>query len=416
MAIPFVLSLLISLLHVGVPFLTRFATNQQSQNLYAGWAMTKGQVPFGDFYGTNGLLYYAINWLGSLAGGHWILMILQAIALFFAGTYLYRVVRLLVSDKDTAKNVQLLFYFLVLGLGFGGTYVTLFSLPILFASMNFILAYLIGHRKDEGFILYGAIAAVAFLIDPMTSALFYLLAFLGLTAFNIKQKRWARGFYQLLAALLGFSLVFYPIGYITVLNQTFGYAINQVTYVFNALNFSNGQTFSNAIYYGLLALAFGLVSAFLMSFTKQSSSARRIFRFMGWAGSLVVLVVSIGLPEQGAYQLLPMLPFVLPLFAIWFSRDGEENDGIERRGRKKKNKEVWAAYFTSQVFLPLVALVYLLANPVVQDVVLQSGQSSERSAIASYIKHHTKSKDTIYAWDTTATSIKKVIVWQLLPY
>ena len=96
----------------------------------------------------------------------------------------------------------------------------------------------------------------------MTSALFYLLAFLGLTAFNIKQKRWARGFYQLLATLLGFSLVFYPIGYVTVWNQTFGYAINQVTYVFNALNFSNGQTFSNAIYYGLLALAFGLVSAF----------------------------------------------------------------------------------------------------------------------------------------------------------
>ena len=405
LAIPFVLSLLISLLHVGVPFLTRFATNQQSQNLYAGWAMTKGQVPFGDFYGTNGLLYYAINWLGSLAGGHWILMILQAIALFFAGTYLYRVVRLLVSDKDTdtSKNVQLLFYFLVLGLGFGGTYVTLFSLSILFASMNFILAYLIGHRKDEGFILYGAIAAVAFLIDPMTSALFYLLAFLGLTAFNIKQKRWARGFYQLLAALLGFSLVFYPIGYITVLNQTFGYAINQVTYVFNALNFSNGQTFSNAIYYGLLALAFGLVSAFLMSFTKQNSSARRIFRFMGWAGSLVVLIVSIGLPEQGAYQLLPMLPFVLPLFAVWFSRDGEASEGTERRGRKKKNKEVWAAYFTSQVFLPLVALVYLLVDPVVQDVVLQSGQSSERSAIASYINHHTKSKDTIYAWDATAT-------------
>ena len=86
----------------------------------------------------------------------------------------------------------------------------------------------------------------------------------------------------------------------TVWNQTFGYAINQVTYVFNALNFTNGQTFSNAIYYGLLALAFGLVSAFLMSFTKQDSSARRIFRFMGWVGSLVVLLVSIGLPEQGA--------------------------------------------------------------------------------------------------------------------
>ena len=403
LALPFVLSLLISLLHVGVPFLTRFATNQQSQDLYAGWAMTKGQVPFGDFYGTNGLLYYAINWLGSLAGGHWILMLLQAIALFFAGTYLYRVVRLLVGDRGTAKNIQLLFYFLVLGLGFGGVYVTFFSLPILFASMNFILAYLIGDRKDEGFILYGAIAAVAFLIDPMTSALFYLLAFLGLTGFNIKEKRWARGFYQMLAALLGFSLVFYPIGYVTVWNQTFGYAINQVTYVFNALNFTNGQTFSNAIYYGLLALAFGLVSAFLMSFTKQDSSARRIFRFMGWVGSLVVLLVSIGLPEQGAYQLLPMLPFVLPLFALWFSRDEETDEGLERRGRKKKNKKVWAAYFTSQAFLPVIALIYLVASPVVQDQVLQPGQSSERSEIASYIQKHSKSKETIYAWDTRAT-------------
>ena len=57
-------------------------------------------------------------------GGHWILMILRDCPPSFAGTYLYRVVRLLVSDKDTAKNVQLLFYFLVLGLGFGGTYVT----------------------------------------------------------------------------------------------------------------------------------------------------------------------------------------------------------------------------------------------------------------------------------------------------
>ena len=276
--IPLVCSILLSLLHVGLPFLTRFATNQQTQNLYAGWAMTRGQAPFGDFYGTNGFLYYVINWLGSLAGGHWILVMLQAVALFYAGTSLYRMVRLLVANKATAQNVQLLFYFLLLALGFGGTYVTFFSLPVLFASMNLILAYFIGYRKDEAFIVYGAMAAIAFLIEPMTSALFYLLAFLGLTAFNIKQKRWARGFYQFLAVLLGFSIVFYPVGYVTVWNQTFGYAINQVTYVLNALNYSNGQAFGNAIYYSLLALTLGLVSAFLMSFSKQKNTQLRIFR------------------------------------------------------------------------------------------------------------------------------------------
>ncbi len=66
-------------------------------------------------------------------------MILQAIAL--AGTYLYRVVRLLVPKYSEECPVTL-FYFLVLGLASGGTYVTLFSLPILLASMNFIFGLL----------------------------------------------------------------------------------------------------------------------------------------------------------------------------------------------------------------------------------------------------------------------------------
>ena len=150
----------------------------------------------------------------------------------------------------------------MLGLGFGGTYVTLFSLPILFASMNFILAYLIGHRKDEGALSFTVrLRPWLSLIDPMTSALFYLLAFLGLTAFNIKQKRWARGFINCWQLSLVFTRLLSNWLYHRF-ESDFWYAINQVTYVFNALNFSNGQTFSNAIYYGLLALAFGLVSAF----------------------------------------------------------------------------------------------------------------------------------------------------------
>ena len=48
-----------------------------------------------------------------------------------------------------------------------------------------------------------------------------------------------------------------------------------------------------------------------------------------------------------------MLPFVLPCFAIWFSRDGEENDGIERRGRKKKIKEVLGCLLYEASFLPV---------------------------------------------------------------
>ena len=62
-------SLAISLLSVVNPFLTNLATNLQSQNLYAGWAMTQGQVPYSQIYGTSGLLYYLMAWTSSLAFG-----------------------------------------------------------------------------------------------------------------------------------------------------------------------------------------------------------------------------------------------------------------------------------------------------------------------------------------------------------
>ena len=65
----FLWSLLVSILSVANPLLTNLATNLQSQNLYAGWAMTQGQIIYRNIYGTSGLLYYLMNWVGSLFMG-----------------------------------------------------------------------------------------------------------------------------------------------------------------------------------------------------------------------------------------------------------------------------------------------------------------------------------------------------------
>ncbi len=53
-------------------------------------------------------------------------------------------------------------------------------------------------------------------------------------------------------------------------------------------------------------------------------------------------------------------------------------------------------------FLAASSPCSFISESVVQDVVVQSGQSSERSAIASYIHNHSKAKDNICV-DTTAT-------------
>ena len=47
-------SIVLSFCSVVNPLLTSFATNIQTQNLYAGMAMMKGQIPYGDFFGTIG--------------------------------------------------------------------------------------------------------------------------------------------------------------------------------------------------------------------------------------------------------------------------------------------------------------------------------------------------------------------------
>jgi len=332
-----------------------------------------------------------------LLGGQVLLVVFQILAYFFAGTSLYRMVRSLVASEKIAGQVQLLFYLLAGVLGFGGNYAVLYALPFLFGSMNFILAYLEGEKTDESFVAYGAGACLAFMMVPWLSVIFYLLAFLGLTAYHLKQKKFAHGFYQFLAALLGFSLLFYPLGYITVWNGSFGYAIHQTLYSLRSLQFDAGHLFANLVYYCLLLLTLGFASAFVMSFRKVSTSGQRVIRFMSWFGLLLVVAVVVGTPEQGAYQFLSLLPFVLPLFALWFAGD----ESTYQR-RKMKNNTIWDLYFSSQAFLPILAMAYLVGYPVVNQLVLQNNLASDRSAIAQYIKSHSDSKDTIYAWDQTA--------------
>lgn len=219
-------SILISLTSVINPLLTDLATNLQSQNLYAGWALTQGEVAYANIYGTSGLLYYLVSWLGNLFLGQLLFLLFQVVALTLAGIYLFQTISQITVRSGLARQITILFYLFVLTLGFGGTYSIIFAFPFIFRSLYHLVKYLQGRVRDESFIRFGMVGALAFLIEPAFSLLFYSLTTLFLLLYNIADKRKARGFYQLLAGLLGFSLVFYPLGYYTVLNGSFGVAIS----------------------------------------------------------------------------------------------------------------------------------------------------------------------------------------------
>ena len=269
------------------------------------------------------------------------------------------------------------------------------------------MKYLQGRVRDESFIRFGMVGALAFLIEPAFSLLFYSLTTLFLLLYNIADKRKARGFYQLLASLLGFSLVFYPLGYYTVLNGSFGVAISQVTYVLEAFRLNSSYLLDHLLYYGLLFLGLGFATALMTAFAlKEEPTAARGMRFIGLLGLPISFIGVLGLPEKGAYQLLTTLPFALLLLALWLDTGGDR-DGHERRHRKPTQASSWNRYLGKQLFLPLFVMLYLVAYPFVNEYILSNGVSAERNLVAQHIRENSTSKDSIYAWDNTASLYKK---------
>lgn len=400
-------SILVSLTSVINPLLTNLATNLQSQNLYAGWALTQGEVAYANIYGTSGLLYYLVSWLGNLFLGQLLFLLFQVVALTLAGIYLFQTISQITVRSGLARQITVLFYLFVLTLGFGGTYSIIFAFPFIFRSLYHLVKYLQGRVRDESFIRFGMVGALAFLIEPAFSLLFYSLTTLFLLLYNIADKRKARGFYQLLASLLGFSLVFYPLVYYTVLNGSFGVAISQVTYVLEAFRLNSSYLLDHLLYYGLLFLGLGFATALMTAFAlKEEPTAARGMRFIGLLGLPISFIGVLGLPEKGAYQLLTTLPFALLLLALWLDTGGDR-DGHERRHRKPTQASSWNRYLGKQLFLPLFVMLYLVAYPFVNEYILSSGVSAERNLVAQHIRENSTSKDSIYAWDNTASLYKK---------
>ncbi|VUX01240.1 Uncharacterised protein [Streptococcus constellatus] len=396
----FLWSLLLSVLSVANPFLTNLATNLQSQNLYAGWAMAQGQVIYGNIYGTSGLLYYLANWAGSLFMGNILFAVVQCFALLVAGIFLFKIVYQLTAVRNTSVKILSLFYGLSLALGWGGLYSSIFAFPFVFGALYFLMRYVAGEASDRGFIGFGALGALMFMTDPMTSLVFYLVAFLALLVYNIGAKKKARGLYQFLATLVGFSLVFYPLGYYTVLNGSFGLAISQILYPLESLHFSGQHLLYNGLLYSGLIIGLGVVVTWVRSFSLPTNSLERFLQLFSFFASLMLVLFTFFLPDQGAYQLLPTLPFFMILLSMWLGRSALKRNG--RHSRVQKSSSILGAYVTKNAFLPILAVVYLIGFPLVNQYVLSASEANERVSAANYIKDNAKKTDKIYAWDKTA--------------
>lgn len=382
-------SLVVSVLSSANPLIVPFLSNLQTQNMYAGMAMAAGQVPYGNFFGTSGVLYYLLNLVGHIGGTSIIMGVLQFTALLIAGLYFYKIIAYFSQSERLSISLSHWFYLFILSLGFGGLYAEIFALPFILNSIWFLIRYVEHAVRDEAYILYGINAAISFLIYPK-SLLIWCIAGVILLSFNMFHRQIARGIYQLLAMKFGFLVILYAVGYYVFDAQILGSAIQQ-TFLYN-LRFDFQPT--RLIWVVAFVAGFVVFSGFLkntiqtmLSLGQKKHTHLKVLFLLIF---VVQLILIIGSEAFQWSQLLLLIPYGLIMAVIHLKTSDEDEE------------EKSAGYLRRQFFLPLVVCIGLLAQPV-YTYLTGSDVIAERGTLARYIHEHSSSSDQIYAWDNSAS-------------
>ena len=390
-------STIATIFSVVLPLLLDMVSPSQAQDLYIGWALHQGGQLYSSYYAGQGLLYYLLLYITQ---GGILFALVEWLALLGGGYFLFSATDYLTGQRDQAKQLLIIFYILVSGLGFGGGYATILALPFLLAGFSLVARYLSNPNNDKGFLRLGLLLALSFFIEPLTSLLFTAVVTIGLFVFNVGHGRFIHGIYQFFAAALGFSLIFYPVGYYVLASGGFGEALGSLLYPVDSLQiFTNPQLIDHLLFYGLLTFGLGaLVLIFLGLFQSKASRlyvisvpASFVFLF-----GLLLLIFSQE-PLHGSHLIL-ILPFLLLL--LMTSIRGEHSGRMARRRRREEVPTLWKKFMRGNLYLPILVVVYLIAVPFVARFVLHPASYSEQYQVVDRIKQETSEGDQIYIWDS----------------
>ena len=390
-------STIATIFSVVLPLLLDMVSPSQAQDLYIGWALHRGGQLYSSYYAGQGLIYYLLLYITQ---GGILFALVEWLAFLGGGYFLFSATDYLTGQRDQAKQLLTIFYILVSGLGFGGGYATILALPFLFAGFSLVARYLSNPNHDKGFLRLGILLALSFFIEPLTSLLFTVVVTIGLFVFNVRHGRFIHGIYQFFTTALGFSLLFYPLGYYVIISGGFGEALGSLLYPIDSLQiFTNPQLIDHLLFYGLLTFGLGaLVLIFLGLFQSKASRlyvisvpASFVFLF-----GLVLLIFSQE-PLHGSHLIL-ILPFLLLL--LMTSIRGEHSGRMARRRRREEVPTLWKKFMRGNLYLPILVVVYLIAIPFVARFVLHPASYSEQHQVVDRIKQETSEGDRIYIWDS----------------
>ena len=401
-----ILSLILSIFSISVPCFTDFANNIQSQNLYIAKMFANGSLPYSDFFATGGFFYYFLVSLAFRLGSTLWLIPIQCLTYYLSGSYLYKTVMHMTNKKEIATLISIIFYVTNGTLGFGGLYPIQFAMPFVLGAIFFLTRYFAGHSRDEAFILYGFAGTAGALFEART-LVFWILSLVTIFVYNLVNKHFARGFYQVLCIIFGNILVLYLCLYFILNLQITSDYINQVlVYNFTQLAIEKNDFLLTLAYQSFAVIGSGLLIGALTTSNHLMGDAKdKSIKWVLLLSFIFTVVYSLFSQSFGLYSILNIVPYGLVLTAL--SLDDAIKKRAERTSHRRRNGnhihtlKVFDIFLSRNYFLPIAVFAFALAMPIIMFL-FNLGNNTERSTVANYLAKNTKKDETIYVYDSSA--------------
>ena len=401
-----ILSLILSIFSISVPYFTDFANNIQSQNLYIAKMFANGSLPYSDFFATGGFFYYFLVSLAFRLGSTLWLIPIQTLTYYLSGTYLYKTVMHMTNKKEIATLISIIFYVTNGTLGFGGLYPIQFAMPFVLGAIFFLTRYFAGHSRDEAFILYGFAGTAGALFEART-LIFWILSLVTIFVYNLVNKHFARGFYQVLCIVFGNILVLYLCLYFILNLQITSDYINQVlVYNFTQLAVEKNNFLLTLAYQSFAVIGSGLLIGALTTSNHLMGDAKdKSIKWVLLLSFIFTVVYSLFSQSFGLYSILNIVPYGLVLTAL--SLDDAIKKRAKRTSHRRRNAnqihtlKVFGIFLSRNYFLPIIVFAFAFAMPIIMFL-FNLGNNAERNTVANYLAKNTKKDETIYVYDSSA--------------
>lgn len=401
-----ILSLILSVFSISVPCFTDFANSMQSQNLYIAKMFANGSLPYSDFFTTGGFFYYFLVSLAFRLGSTLWLIPIQFLTYYLSGSFLYKTVMHMTSKKEIATFISFIFFVINGTLGFGGLYPIQFAMPFVLGAIFFLTRYFAGHSRDEAFILYGLAGTAGAFFEART-LIFWILSLVTIFVYNLVNKHFFRGFYQVLCIIFGNILVLYLCLYFILNLQITSDYINQVLiYSFTHLAVENNDYLLTLVYQIFAVLGSGLLIGAVTTGNHLLGEAKdKSIKWVLLISFVFTVVYSLFSRSFGLYSILNIVPYGLVLTAL--SLDDATKKRAERTSHRRRNVsqihalKVFGIFLSRNYFLPILVFAFAFAMPIIMFL-FNLENNAERSTVANYIVKKTKKDETIYVYDSTA--------------